>query len=133
MSFLRFYVVFISINLNLTINHIEIKISLLVCCFPTQTRTLGCAIVASSTSFDDFSAKFMASYDYKIYKRLWNELRISKNLQTMLDYPWLVQPVIKIIANNKRFTELLSSMFTDIDLRKKLRNPMFYVRLLLNR
>lgn len=82
---------------------------------------------------DDFSAKFMATYDQKIYNRLWNELKISRNLQTMLDYPWLVQPVIKIIANNKRFTELLSSMFTDIDLRKKLRNPMFYVRLLLNR
>ncbi|MEM8526932.1 MAG: NAD(P)/FAD-dependent oxidoreductase [Bacteroidota bacterium] len=82
---------------------------------------------------NDFSAQFMAAYDQKIYKRLWNELRISKNLQTLLDYPWLVQPVIKIIANNKRFTELLSSMFTDIDLRKKLRNPMFYVRLLLNK
>jgi len=82
---------------------------------------------------NDFSATFMAAYDQKIYKRLWNELRISKNLQTLLDYPWLVQPVIKIIANNKRFTELLSSMFTDIDLRKKLRNPMFYVRLLLNK
>jgi len=82
---------------------------------------------------NDFSAKFMSAYDQKIYKRLWNELKISRNLQTLLDYPWLVQPVIKIIANNKRFTELLSSMFTDIDLRKKLRNPMFYVRLLLNR
>ncbi|MEL6941188.1 MAG: geranylgeranyl reductase family protein, partial [Bacteroidota bacterium] len=82
---------------------------------------------------DNFSAQFMSNYDQKIYKRLWKELKISRNLQTLLDYPWLVQPIIKIIAKNKRFSEILSSMFTDIDLRKKLRNPMFYVRLLLNR
>ncbi|MEN0047896.1 MAG: geranylgeranyl reductase family protein [Bacteroidota bacterium] len=82
---------------------------------------------------NDFSAEFLAAYDQKIYKRLWKELKISRNLQTMLDYPWLVQPIVKIVANNKRFTEILSSMFVDIDLRKKLRNPMFYVRLLLNR
>jgi len=82
---------------------------------------------------NDFSDSFMGQYDKTVYGRLWKELKISYQLQRTFSYPWLVNMLSSLMVNNKQFIEVLSAMFTDIDLRKKMRNPMFYIRLIFNR
>ena len=82
---------------------------------------------------NNYSASFLADYDKEIYKKLWKELKISYQLQRMAEYPWLVQLMTSLLAKNKNFIEILSSMFTDVDLRKKLKSPKFYFGLIFNR
>ncbi len=78
----------------------------------------------------DFTAKALAGYNYAVYRRLGNELRISTRLQQLLAYPALFNMVVKRANRNPALKQVLSSMFNDLDLRDELRNPGFYARLL---
>jgi flavin-dependent dehydrogenase len=82
---------------------------------------------------NNFSASQFRAYDDAVYKRLWKELQISHQLQRSFQYSWLINLTSSIALRNKRFTEIITSMFSDVDLRKKLRSPKFYFDLILNR
>jgi geranylgeranyl reductase family protein len=90
-------------------------------------------IVQQAIENQTFDAKFLKQYDRAIYKKLWRELKISHQLQRMMQYPWIVNILSSIALRSKEFTSVMTAMFTDIDLRKKLRDPRFYFRLLFNR
>jgi geranylgeranyl reductase family protein len=78
----------------------------------------------------DLSAKAMQSYDREVYARLWSELKLSHRMQKLVNYPWLFNLVVNKARRNKVLSETISCMFEDLDLRERLRNPMFYVKLL---
>jgi geranylgeranyl reductase family protein len=90
-------------------------------------------IVQQAIENQAFDAEFLKQYDRAIYKKLWRELKISHQLQRMMQYPWIVNILSSIALRSKEFTSVMTAMFTDIDLRKKLRDPRFYFRLLFNR
>jgi hypothetical protein len=54
-------------------------------------------------------------------------------LQKLIKYPWLFNILMKMGSRNKQLKDLMSCMFHEVDLRKKLGKPMFYVKLLFNR
>lgn len=81
----------------------------------------------------NFTAQNFKAYDKEVYQYLWKELRISHQLQKAFNYPVLVQIIAAIAGRNKRFMEMVTSMFTDVDVRKKLLSPKFYFQLLFNR
>lgn len=78
----------------------------------------------------DFSPAYMASYDAEVYRRLGKELEVSSKLQQLVNYPWLFNFVVNKANKNQELSSLISSMFDDIDLRKKFKDPMFYLKLL---
>lgn len=80
----------------------------------------------------DFSAKMLSTYDQKIYTRLGPELQMSTNLQKLVMYPRLFNYVVNKATNNKELQNLISTMFEDIDLRAKFKDPKFYFKLLFN-
>ena len=80
-----------------------------------------------------FGDKFMNAYDKRIKRVLGKEMSISSNFQRMLKYPRMVKWIAKKADGNKHIPGLMSSMFTDLDHRKKLLNPLFIIRVLLNR
>lgn len=82
---------------------------------------------------NNFSADFMKAYDKAVYKKLWRELKISHFLQKMIKYPTLVSILVRFASSNKHFLEVMTMMFSDVDLRKKLRSPRFYFNLIFNR
>lgn len=82
---------------------------------------------------DRFDEDFMKSYDLRIKRVLGKEMSISSNFQRMLKYPCVVKWIAKKADGNKHIPGLMSSMFTDLDHRKKLLNPLFILRVLLNR
>ena len=90
-------------------------------------------IVQQAIENQAFDAEFLKQYDRAIYKKLWRELKISHQLQRMMQYPWIVNILSSIALRSKEFTSVMTAMFTDVDLRKKLRDPRFYFRLLFNR
>ncbi|RPD45365.1 geranylgeranyl reductase family protein [Hymenobacter sediminis] len=81
----------------------------------------------------NFSASFLNGYDQAVYKRLWQELRLSRAMQRLLSYPWLFNFVANRAANNPTLAETISNMFLDLDLRERLRQPGFYLKLLLGK
>lgn len=80
----------------------------------------------------NYEAAFLYSYDEKVYRQLWSELRLSRTLQKLCNYPLLFNFVINKAEKNQTFRETLSCMFDDMNLREKLRQPSFYFKLLFN-
>jgi flavin-dependent dehydrogenase len=79
---------------------------------------------------NDYSAECMIQYDKKVYARLGKELNISTKMQQLINYPWLFNLVVNKAVKNKELGETISFMFDDLDLRKRLKDPRFYFRLL---
>jgi menaquinone-9 beta-reductase len=82
---------------------------------------------------NNFSENFMSAYDEAVYKRLWNELKLSHMLQKLSSYPGLFNLVVNRANSSPTLRNTLISMFDNIDLRSQLRNPAFYARLLIGR
>jgi geranylgeranyl reductase family protein len=81
-----------------------------------------------------FDAAFLKeAYDSELYKRLGDELRISTTLQKLCRYPWVFNFIVNKAYKSPSLKETISCMFTDIDLREKLRKPSFYAKILFNR
>jgi menaquinone-9 beta-reductase len=78
----------------------------------------------------NYTAGFMLHYDKKVYGRLGKELNISTKMQQLINYPWLFNLVVNKAVKNKELGETISFMFDDLDLRKRLKDPGFYFRLL---
>jgi len=75
-------------------------------------------------------AEWLRGYDQLVYRDLGGELQIGKTLQRLTNYPRLFNLVVGKAARNTELKHLITSMFDDISLRKKLKNPLFYLRLL---
>ncbi len=82
---------------------------------------------------DNTGNKFMKAYDRRIMRVLGKEMKISRGLQRLLKYRRVVRWISKKADGNKHIPALMSSMFTDLSHRKKLMNPFFVLRVLLNR
>lgn len=76
------------------------------------------------------SEKAMLTYDAEVYTRLWSELKLGYRMQKLVNYPWLFNLVVNKARRNKVLSETISCMFEDLDLRERLRNPVFYFKLL---
>ena len=78
-------------------------------------------------------ARTAREYDRRVWNRLGKELAISTRLQRMADKAWLFDFVVDRAVRNPALADMISSMFTDLDLRERLRKPGFYMDLLLGR
>lgn len=72
-------------------------------------------------------------YDERVWKRLGKEVAISTKLQRMANKAWLFDFVVDRANANPVLADMISSMFTDLDLRERLKRPGFYLELLLGR
>lgn len=79
-----------------------------------------------------FDATSLSIYDKSVYRRLGPELKLSTRFLQALNYPWLFNFVVRKANKNRTLRETMCCMFESVDLRKKLKNPMFYVRFLFN-
>ncbi|HTN47462.1 MAG TPA: geranylgeranyl reductase family protein [Flavipsychrobacter sp.] len=83
---------------------------------------------------NDFSAATLKTeYDDILYRRLGDEMRISATLQRLCRYPWLFNMVVNKANKSPSLSNMISGMFTDLDLREQLRKPSFYAKILLNK
>ena len=85
---------------------------------------------AQAVAKGDCGPAFLKNYDQAVYNRLWQELRLSRAMQRLLNFPSLFNIVANRAARNPTLAETLSAMFLDLDLRERLRQPSFYFKLL---
>lgn len=79
---------------------------------------------------NDFSATAIQQYDREVYHRLWPELLLSYRMQQLVNYPSLFNFVVRKANSNKVLRETISCMFEDLEIRARLKNPVFYLKLL---
>ncbi|MEM7102943.1 MAG: geranylgeranyl reductase family protein [Bacteroidota bacterium] len=94
--------------------------------------TIAAEIAAKAIAANDYSAEFLKAYDEKVFRVMGPELQISYQLQKMLSYPWLFNIMANLTIKNDKLGEVISCMFKDIDVRKKITNPIFLFKMLLN-
>ncbi len=91
-------------------------------------RHIGKALKANQ-----FDGRFLFAYDNEVYDKLWEELSLSRKLQKLVHYPWLFNFVVNKARKSKTLRETIICMFEDMDLRSRLKNPVFYLKMALNR
>lgn len=79
----------------------------------------------------DFSAEKMAAYDARVARVLGKDMDLSYFLQRMMTWPWLLNFLTNRLAKNPNFCYLISDIYNNLELRKKAKNPMFWVKRLL--
>lgn len=80
-----------------------------------------------------YTAAALMQYDQAVYKRMWGELALSRRMQQLVQYPWLFNLVVNKAYKSATLQETIMCMFEDLELRNRLKQPGFYVNLLLNR
>ncbi len=81
----------------------------------------------------NFSAKFMEAYDLRVARVLGKEMEISYRLQQMMARPWLVNLLAGWVSRNRSLLDVISRMYTDLDVRKKALNPLFWLKLIMGK
>lgn len=76
-----------------------------------------------------FDAAFLADYDVRIARVLRSELRLSYRFQQIVGKKWLANAITSIVVANPKVMELLSRMYTDLELRGNLVKPTFWWKL----
>ncbi|MEL6925429.1 MAG: geranylgeranyl reductase, partial [Bacteroidota bacterium] len=80
----------------------------------------------------DFSQQFLRAYDQRVYRVMGKEFKISHTFQRLLRVPALFNFIANRTVNNKQIQDVLACAFTDMDLRGKLRNPIFWLKMFFN-
>ncbi|GDX53139.1 geranylgeranyl hydrogenase BchP [Bacteroidota bacterium] len=91
---------------------------------------VAAAVAEKAIASNDFSKTQLKEYDEIVYRKLWNELSLSKRLQNLSKHGWLFNFVVNKASRNKTVQETISCMFNDLDIRSQLRKPSFYFKLL---
>lgn len=81
----------------------------------------------------NFSAPFLYAYDVRVQRVLGVEMQLSYRLQRLMAYPLLVNVVTAIIGGNKRAMDMLSQMYHDLEIRRSLAKPWFWLKMFFSR
>jgi flavin-dependent dehydrogenase len=80
-----------------------------------------------------FDAAFNKQFDQFVYKKLWKELRISTSIQQLISYRKLFNFVMNKATDSEYLRQSITRMIDDLDERKNLRRPWWYLRILLGK
>ncbi|MEI8280131.1 MAG: NAD(P)/FAD-dependent oxidoreductase [Bacteroidota bacterium] len=95
---------------------------------------LAAYAIERSINENRFDKAFLKEhYDAVLYKRIGEELKISKTLQRLCRFPWLFNFIVNKAIKSPSLSKTISSMFLDLDLREQLRKPSFYFKILMNK
>ncbi|MFB0517465.1 MAG: NAD(P)/FAD-dependent oxidoreductase [Candidatus Neomarinimicrobiota bacterium] len=78
----------------------------------------------------DVSAAFLARYDQRLWDAIGGELKVSTQMQKIGRHRLLLNFVIGKAARNKEVGDLIAGMIANEVPKKKLANPLFYLKLL---
>ena len=80
----------------------------------------------------NFSKAALLPYQDKVYELFWRELKLSRSLQKLTRFPLLFNLIVSKVNGNAELQEVLTSMYTDVEARNKLKSLLFYLRVLSN-
>ncbi len=82
-------------------------------------------------SANDTSAAFLARYDERLWKEIWNELQMSYTMQKLGRMEWLLNFVVGKAAKSDKAREAIAGTFSNEVAKQEYVSPLFYLKLLL--
>jgi len=79
---------------------------------------------------NDFSAEFMKQYDKEVYDKVGKELKISSKISRFIKHAWLFNTVVNRALSSKILQEKLTLAMTDLEVRKELKDPLLYLKVI---
>lgn len=100
-------------------------------------NAMFCGMYAAETAqkaieSNNYKDDLLNDYEQKVYRRMWDELKLSRRMQQLVKFPFLFNFVVNKAEKNQTLRETISCMFEDLDLRERLRKPSFYFKLIFN-
>jgi geranylgeranyl reductase family protein len=80
----------------------------------------------------DYSEQFLAHFEDQLWDAIGNELKVSTKLQKIGRYRLLLNFVINKASRNEEVSNIIAGMLANEVPRKRLANPLFYLKLLLS-
>jgi menaquinone-9 beta-reductase len=74
----------------------------------------------------------MKDHDVRVWRVMGTELNLSYRLQRLGNYPGVFNFVLWAASRNVQISDLVYSMFNNIDVRAKVLNPIFWFKMLIN-
>ena len=99
--------------------------------FALASAESAAAVILECAKTGDYSSAMISDYHHRITRRMKAEHDTSAAMQRYAQYPWLFNMVVRKANKSKVFQELLASAFTNENVRTKLGNPLFYLRMML--
>lgn len=87
---------------------------------------------AEAIKANDVSDRILSKYEDDLWAAIGNELRVSSKLQKIGQIRFLLNFVIKKAARSAEVSNIIAGMLANEVPRKRLANPLFYLRLLFN-
>jgi geranylgeranyl reductase family protein len=81
---------------------------------------------------NDTSEKFLAAYEERLWKEIWNELNTSYTMQKLGHYEWLLDLVVNKAATSDKAREAIAGTFSNEEAKQGYQSPLFYLKLLLS-
>ena len=95
-----------------------------------RSGRVAAEIITKSFSQQDFSAEFLRKYDKELYSRIWNELRVSKQLQNLSKRAWFFDFIVKRTQKSRHLMDFLMDALENIHKKKIITGPKFLYHLL---
>jgi geranylgeranyl reductase family protein len=89
--------------------------------------------VKRSLAVNNFTSGFMQQYYNSLYQRIGKELSISSKIPRFIQFPWLFNMMVNKGLKSPVLRERLSLAMTDLEVRKRLKEPTLYLKVLLGR
>jgi len=86
--------------------------------------------IMEARAVNDYSARVLKNYEDNLWNAIGNELKVSTKLQKIGRYRPLLNFVIRKAASSPDVSNIIAGMLANEVPRKRLANPLFYLRLL---
>ncbi|MCD4737304.1 MAG: NAD(P)/FAD-dependent oxidoreductase [Bacteroidales bacterium] len=90
------------------------------------------SVAARAITEKKFGPEFLNQYDKELYNLIENELKISKKISRLIKGPFLINTFMKKAERNPWLKEVLAGSLGNLDTRKHLKNPLFYLKMLIS-
>jgi len=88
-------------------------------------------VLVDAINKNDFSGKFLIQYDKELYRRVWMELKVSKQLQNLCKYPKIFDFIIKKTQQSEYLKLFMKDALANVHKKKIITGPKFLYHLFL--
>lgn len=94
-----------------------------------RSGRVAAEVVEECFNINKFDAAFLKRYDKELYRRIWMELKVSKQLQNLCRYPRLFDFIVRRVEQSDYLKEFMNEALKNVHKKKILTGPLFFYHL----
>jgi len=92
---------------------------------------IAAKVIHESFNNNDFSDDFLKAYDKALKAKFSKMIFMSKGVQLMLSYPFIINRIAKNYSRNEKLRAQIEQLIKDPDNYRRMFNPLLYLRMVL--